>query len=204
MQNKEILKTDEFEQLQKEYACLKADFDKQKILNEQLVDKIFKKNVKVLDTNKKTSVFICVVAIMFVLLVAVINGVKYINDSKATSMNAVMSALKSFDKDIILIMGGRNKNIDFTSLNTIIESRVKKLILIGEAAEVLDDMIHFENKIIIKDFTDAFNYASAIAINGDTVLLSPGCTSFDMFKNYEERGKYFKSLVYKLDSVTKE
>lgn len=75
MQNKEILKTDEFEQLQKEYACLKADFDKQKILNEQLVDKIFKKNVKVLDTNKKTSVFICVVAIMFVLLVAVINGV---------------------------------------------------------------------------------------------------------------------------------
>lgn len=75
MQNKEILKTDEFEQLQKEYACLKADFDKQKILNEQLVDKIFKKNVKVLDTNKKNSVFICVVAIMFVLLVAVINGV---------------------------------------------------------------------------------------------------------------------------------
>lgn len=75
MQNKEILKTDEFEQLQKEYACLKADFDKQKILNEQLVDKIFKKNVKVLDTNKKTSVFICVAAIIFVLLVAVVNGV---------------------------------------------------------------------------------------------------------------------------------
>lgn len=75
MQNKEILKTDEFEQLQKEYACLKADFDKQKILNEQLVDKIFKKNVKVLDTNKKNSVFICVAAIIFVLLVAVINGV---------------------------------------------------------------------------------------------------------------------------------
>lgn len=75
MQNKEILKTDEFEQLQKEYACLKADFDKQKILNEQLVDKIFKKNVKVLDTNKNTSVFICVAAIIFVLLVAVVKGV---------------------------------------------------------------------------------------------------------------------------------
>ena len=137
-------------------------------------------------------------------LVAEINGVKYINDSKATSMNAVMSALKSFDKDIILIMGGRNKNIDFTPLNNLIESRVKKLILIGEAAEALDDMIRFENKIIIKDFTDAFNYASAISINGDTVLLSPGCASFDMFKNYEERGKYFKSLVYKLDNITKE
>ncbi|MBW5394059.1 UDP-N-acetylmuramoyl-L-alanine--D-glutamate ligase, partial [Brachyspira hampsonii] len=115
-----------------------------------------------------------------------------------------MSALKSFDKDIILIMGGRNKNIDFTSLNNIIESRVKKLILIGEAADALNEMIHFENKIIIKDFTDAFYYASAISISGDTVLLSPGCASFDMFKNYEERGKYFKSLVYKLIEISKE
>ena len=135
-------------------------------------------------------------------LVSVINGVKYINDSKATSMNAVMSALKSFDKDIILIMGGRNKNIDFTSLNNIMENRLKKLILIGEAAESLDSMLHFENKIIVKDFTDAFNYASAISIDGDTVLLSPGCASFDMFKNYEERGKFFKSLVYKLNNIS--
>ena len=137
-------------------------------------------------------------------LVAEINGVKYINDSKATSMNSVMSALKSFDKDIILIMGGRNKNIDFTPLNSIINARVKKLILIGEAAETLSHMLHFENKIIVKDLTDAFHYASAISINGDTVLLSPGCSSFDMFKNYEERGKYFKSLVYKLSENLKE
>lgn len=137
-------------------------------------------------------------------LTAVINGVRYINDSKATSMNAVMSALKSFDKNIILIMGGRNKNIDFTPLNNIINIRVKKLILIGEAAEAIDNMIHFENKIIIKDFTDAFNYASNTAAEGDTVLLSPGCASFDMFKNYEDRGKYFKSLVYKLNNTAEE
>lgn len=137
-------------------------------------------------------------------LVGEINGVKYINDSKATSMNSVMSALKSFDKDIILIMGGRNKNIDFTPLNSIVNARVKKLILMGEAANVLSDMFHFDNKIIVRDLTDAFNYASSIAISGDTVLLSPGCTSFDMFKNYEERGKYFKSLVYKLSENLKE
>ena len=137
-------------------------------------------------------------------LVGEINGVKYINDSKATSMNSVMSALKSFDKDIILIMGGRNKNIDFTPLNSIVNARVKKLILMGEAANVLSDMLHFDNKIIVRDLTDAFNYASSIAISGDTVLLSPGCTSFDMFKNYEERGKYFKSLVYKLSENLKE
>lgn len=131
-------------------------------------------------------------------LAATINNVMYINDSKATSMNAVMSALKSFDKNIILIMGGRNKNIDFSSLNDIINERVKKLILMGEAAESINDMISSDKKIIIKDFTDAFNHASSLAISGDVVLLSPGCASFDSFKNYEERGKYFKSLVYKL------
>ncbi|WP_432632960.1 UDP-N-acetylmuramoyl-L-alanine--D-glutamate ligase [Brachyspira sp.] len=131
-------------------------------------------------------------------LAATINNVMYINDSKATSMNAVMSALKSFDKNIILIMGGRNKNIDFSPLNDIINERVKKLILTGEAAESLNDMIASDKKIIIKDFTDAFNYASSLAMRGDIVLLSPGCASFDSFKNYEERGKYFKSLVYKL------
>ena len=124
-----------------------------------------------------------------------INGVKYINDSKATSMSAVMSALKAFDKNIILIMGGRNKGIDFKPLKSIIEERVKKLILTGEASEDLSNMIEVSNKIIIKDFTEAFNYAKEIAINGDTVLLSPGCASFDSFKNYEERGKYFKGLV---------
>ena len=139
-------------------------------------------------------------------LVAIINNVMYINDSKATSMNAVMSALKSFDKNIILIMGGRNKNIDFSPLNEIIKDRVKKLILTGEAAESLNDMIDSDKKIIedkkiiIKDFTDAFNYASSFAIEGDIVLLSPGCASFDSFENYEERGKYFKSLVYKLNN----
>ena len=131
-------------------------------------------------------------------LVATINNVMYINDSKATSMNAVTSALKSFDKNIILIMGGRNKNIDFAPLSDIINERVKKLILTGEAAEILNDMILSDKKIIIKDFTDAFNYVSSLAVSGDIVLLSPGCASFDSFKNYEERGEYFKSLVYKL------
>ncbi|WP_348649969.1 UDP-N-acetylmuramoyl-L-alanine--D-glutamate ligase [Brachyspira pilosicoli] len=124
-----------------------------------------------------------------------IDGVRYINDSKATSMSAVMSALKSFDKNIILIMGGRNKGIDFKPLKSIIEERVKKLILTGEASEDLSSMIDVSNKIIIKDFTESFDYAKKIAVKGDTVLLSPGCASFDSFKNYEERGKYFKSLV---------
>ncbi|WP_157150541.1 UDP-N-acetylmuramoyl-L-alanine--D-glutamate ligase [Brachyspira sp. SAP_772] len=129
-----------------------------------------------------------------------IDGVRYINDSKATSMSAVMSALKAFDKDIILIMGGRNKGIDFKPLKSIIEERVKKLILTGEASDDLNNMIEVSNKIIVRDFTEAFNYAKEIAVKGDTVLLSPGCASFDSFKNYEERGKYFKSLVNELNT----
>lgn len=127
--------------------------------------------------------------------VANINGVKYINDSKATSLNSVISAVNTFDNNIILIMGGRNKGLDFSPLSEIIKDKVKKLILIGEASEELNNMINFDDKIIIKDFKDAFNYASSIALKDDIVLLSPGCSSFDSFKSFEERGNYFKSLV---------
>ena len=127
--------------------------------------------------------------------VANISGVKYINDSKATSLNSVISAVNAFDNNIILIMGGRNKGLDFSPLSEIIKYKVKKLILIGEASEELNNMINFYDKIIIKDFKDAFNYASSIALKDDIVLLSPGCSSFDSFKSFEERGNYFKSLV---------
>ncbi len=127
--------------------------------------------------------------------VANISGVKYINDSKSTSLNSVISAVNAFDNNIILIMGGRNKGLDFSPLSEIIKYKVKKLILIGEASEELNNMINFYDKIIIKDFKDAFNYASSIALKDDIVLLSPGCSSFDSFKSFEERGNYFKSLV---------
>lgn len=128
-------------------------------------------------------------------LVDVIKGVSYINDSKATSMTSVLNAIKSFDKNIILIMGGYYKGINFSPLSPIIKERVKCLILTGEARNIIDEMITFDNKIIIKDFDKAFNYAKKISKKGDTVLLSPGCASYDRFKNYEERGEHFKNLV---------
>lgn len=123
-----------------------------------------------------------------------IDGVVYVNDSKATALNAVECAIKSF-KNIILIMGGRNKGIDFSGLKELIEKNVKCLILTGEAAEDIDKNIKVVNTVIIKNFDEAFYYAKNKAVEGDTVLLSPGCSSFDRFENYEERGRYFKCLV---------
>ncbi len=127
--------------------------------------------------------------------VATIDGVTFINDSKATSLSAVVSAIKSFDKNTILIMGGRNKAVDFSSLAQYMKGHVKKLILTGEACHELNKMINYENTKIIVDFDVAIQFAKKVAKKGDTVLLSPGCTSFDRFKDFEERGEYFKSLV---------
>lgn len=126
-------------------------------------------------------------------------GVSYYNDSKATTLQSVTKAISSFDKNVILIMGGRNKAIDFSPLSGHLEKHAKALILTGEASDDLDKMISFENKYIAKDFNDAFLKAVSLSKEGDAVVLSPGCTSFDIFKNYEERGNYFKVLVNKLN-----
>lgn len=129
--------------------------------------------------------------------VGTVNGIVYINDSKATALKAVEKAITSFN-NVVVIMGGRNKGIDFSTITGSFR-KVKYLILTGEAASTLDNMIDIENKTIVEDFDKAFETASKIATNGDTVILSPGCASFDRFKDYEERGDYFKSLVHKLN-----
>lgn len=130
--------------------------------------------------------------------VRALNGIEYYNDSKATTLQAVEKAVEAFDRPIVLIMGGRNKGLDFSSLTSAIKRRVKFLALTGEAAEEIDRQIPFEEKTIAKEFEDAFRAACSAATEGDIVLLSPGCTSFDRFKNFEERGDYFKRLVYAL------
>ena len=131
-------------------------------------------------------------------IVRSINGVTFINDSKATSLSSVLASIKSFNKNIILIMGGQNKGIDFRPILDDIKNKVKVLILIGEARHELEKMLPYEKSKIIENFDEAFNYAYSLSEEGDTVLLSPGCTSFDSFKNYEERGNYFKTLVNSL------
>ncbi len=128
------------------------------------------------------------------------NGVDYYNDSKATNVGSVVMALAGFqEKNIILIAGGKDKDCDFRPLKGIVENKVKNLILIGEAKERMQETLRDNAVIDLKDnMAKAVEYAKSIAKKGDTVLLSPACSSFDQYKNYEERGKDFTDCVNKL------
>jgi UDP-N-acetylmuramoylalanine--D-glutamate ligase len=132
-------------------------------------------------------------------LVREINGIKYINDSKATNVDSVWYALKSFDEPILLILGGQDKGNDYDQLKDLIIHKVKKIYAIGSSAEKVFDFFHNDVKVEIeKSLEDAVKSSSREAKKGDVVLLSPACASFDMFNNYEHRGKVFKEAVAKL------
>jgi UDP-N-acetylmuramoylalanine--D-glutamate ligase len=123
-------------------------------------------------------------------------GVMFYNDSKATNVHAVKRALDCFDENVILIMGGKDSNLDYTELQQLIRQKVKNLILVGEAKEKINrDVGDFSETFLIGTFEEAVLLAYQKSRIGDTVLLSPGCPSFDTFDNYVERGNYFKKLV---------
>lgn len=134
--------------------------------------------------------------------VASIDGILYVNDSKATNPDSVIKALESFEQPIILIAGGRNKGFDFTLLAQEIKKRVKALILLGEAKkEIKAEVIQsgFANIHEVEDFATVVQKANQLASPGDVVLLSPACASWDMFPSYEHRGDEFCALVYSLN-----
>ena len=132
-------------------------------------------------------------------LVRQIDGVKYINDSKATNVDSVWYALKSFDEPILLIIGGQDKGNDYTQIKDLVLQKVKKIYAIGSSAEKVFNFFHHDVKVEIKkSLEEAVKSASNETISGDVVLLSPACASFDMFNNYEHRGKVFKEAVNKL------
>ena len=123
-------------------------------------------------------------------------GVMFYNDSKATNVHAVKRALDCFDENVILIMGGKDSNLDYTELQNLIRQKVKNLILVGEAKEKINrDVGDFSETFLIGTFEEAVLLAYQKSRIGDIVLLSPGCPSFDTFDNYVERGNYFKKLV---------
>lgn len=126
-------------------------------------------------------------------------GVEFYNDSKATNVHAVLRALEAFDEPIILIAGGKDKGVDFTPLIEPVRRKVKNLILTGEAKERLNRTLgDFSETFIIGTFEEAVLLAYQKSRSGDVILLSPGCSSYDMFDNFEERGNYFKELIQRL------
>lgn len=132
-------------------------------------------------------------------LVAEKNGVKFYNDSKGTNVAAVVKSLESFPGGVVLIAGGRDKKSDFTLLRPSVTGRVKRVILIGEAAGRMREALEGAAKIELADSMDSAVRMSIDATSsGDTVLLSPGCASFDMFENYEDRGRKFKEAARRL------
>ena len=130
--------------------------------------------------------------------VAIINGITYINDSKSTTIGSVAKALASFPGPIVLIMGGRHKGSPFTPLAAEVRTRVRHLIVIGETADtIIADLGEATQTSRAESFENAVKQAREMAHPGDVVLLSPGCASFDMFDNFEERGTRFKEIVLK-------
>ena len=136
--------------------------------------------------------------------VAEVNGVKFYNDSKATSVDAALKALEAFRDDagkIVLILGGRGKQAPYAPLASLVQEKVRKLILIGEDADTIENelgpLVAHERA---SDMSDAIGRAFQAAQSGDTVLLAPACASFDMFDSFEHRGKVFKEEVSSLES----
>jgi UDP-N-acetylmuramoylalanine--D-glutamate ligase len=125
-----------------------------------------------------------------------LKGVRYINDSKGTNVGAVIRSLESYTEPVVLIAGGRDKNGDFPALAVAAQGRVREAVLIGEAAGKIAKA--FEDKVPCRhaaDMVDAVRTAREAAHKGDVVLLSPACASFDMFVDFEDRGRKFKEAV---------
>lgn len=128
--------------------------------------------------------------------VAFIRGVEFINDSKATNLNSVWYALESMTKPVILIMGGVDKGNDYNEIMDLIKEKVKAIICLGIDNSALEKAFSgVVNLVSTQNIHDAVNESYHLANSGDVVLLSPACASFDLFKNYEDRGEQFKNSV---------
>lgn len=129
--------------------------------------------------------------------VATVNGVRYINDSKATNVNSCWYALESMPQNTVLILGGKDKGNDYSEIEPLVLKKVKAIVCMGKDNEKL--MKFFEGKVPeLRDthsLEEAVKACAEIAVDGDTVLLSPCCASFDLFKSYEDRGEQFKAAV---------
>jgi len=128
-----------------------------------------------------------------------VQDVFFVNDSKATNVGAVAAGLAGFNRDVVMIAGGRDKNSDFSMLRPLVQEQVKHLVLIGEAGADIAGALTGTTDIEFADtMNDAVVRAFAAAEKGDTVLLAPACASFDMFDNFGQRGRVFTQCVQEL------
>ncbi|MCK7559594.1 hypothetical protein MKQ70_33450 [Chitinophaga sedimenti] len=129
--------------------------------------------------------------------VATIRGVDFINDSKATNVNSVWFALESMERPVVLIMGGVDKGNDYSAIRELVKEKVKAIICLGVDNRPIHEALSKDTKVMVNtdNMADAVKNAFQLADKGDVVLLSPACASFDLFKNYEERGRKFKEEV---------
>lgn len=129
-------------------------------------------------------------------LVRTHRGVRFYNDSKSTTPAATLQALKSIEKPVVLILGGRDKGLDHSILRELIVQKVKHLVLIGESRHIIKNKIGCTTRVTLADtFQAGIETAFSLSHEGDSILLSPACSSFDMFRSYEERGEKFKEIV---------
>ncbi len=128
-----------------------------------------------------------------------IDGITFFNDSKGTNVGSVVKSLMSFSKPVLLIAGGRDKQGDYGPLKDLVANRVKGMALIGEAQErIFSALGGLTETVRAKTLEEAVAWAFSRASSGDVVLLSPACSSYDMFANYQERGRRFKEAVHRL------
>lgn len=132
--------------------------------------------------------------------VAKISGIDFINDSKATNVNSTWYALESMPAQVVLILGGVDKGNDYGMLKDLVKSKVKGIVCLGKDNKRIHEAFEDDVEVIVNTFSasEAVQIAYHMAKKGDTVLLSPACASFDLFKNYEDRGNQFKKAVMEL------
>jgi UDP-N-acetylmuramoylalanine--D-glutamate ligase len=129
-----------------------------------------------------------------------IQNVKYINDSKATNINATFYALDSMQSPTVWIVGGVDKGNDYTELLSLVNEKVKAIICLGKENEKIKHVFASTVEVLVEteSMIEAVKIAYKIAEKGDNVLLSPACASFDLFENYEDRGRQFKAAIRSL------
>jgi UDP-N-acetylmuramoylalanine--D-glutamate ligase len=137
-------------------------------------------------------------------LVADVGGVRFVNDSKATNVESALRSIESFDRNLVPIMGGRYKGGDLRLLREPLKARAKALVAIGEARPLLRDALGDVLPVeAIESFGEAIARAHELAKPSGVVLLAPACSSFDMFRDYADRGRRFKEEVQRLQRMAK-